>query len=32
MSGELGPGYTRYLVTVQRAGYTFRPPRLAATP
>ncbi len=29
---KLGPGYARHLVTVQRVGYTFRPPRLAATP
>lgn len=29
---KLGPGYARHLVTVRRVGYTFRPPRLAATP
>jgi hypothetical protein len=29
---KLGPGYARYLVTVQRVGYMFRPPRSAATP
>lgn len=29
---KLGPGYARYVVTVRRIGYTFRPPRLAATP
>ena len=29
---KLGPGYARYLVTVRRVGYTFRPPRLGATP
>ena len=26
---KLGPGYARYLVTVRRVGYAFRPPRLA---
>ena len=29
---KLGPGYARYIVTVRRVGYTFRPPRLAGTP
>ena len=29
---KLGPGYARYLVTVQRVGYTFHPPRLATAP
>ena len=29
---KLGPGYARYLVTVQRVGYTFRPPRAAGDP
>jgi len=29
---KLGPAYAGYLITVQRVGYTFRPPRLAATP
>ena len=29
---KLGPGYARYLVTVRRVGYTFRPPWLGATP
>jgi len=29
---KLGPGYARYVVTVRRVGYTFRPPRLAAIP
>ena len=28
---KLGPGYARYLVTVRRVGYTFRPPWLGAT-
>jgi len=29
---KLGPDYARYVVTVQRVGYTFHPPRLAAAP
>jgi DNA-binding response OmpR family regulator len=29
---KLGPGYAGYLVTMQRVGYMFRPPRPAATP
>jgi len=29
---KLGPDWARYLVTVWRVGYTFRPPRLAVTP
>ena len=29
---KLGPDWARYLVTVWRVGYTFRPPRLGATP